>query len=1283
MTNYIKEVRIGISSPEEIIERSNGEVTKPATISYKNQMPEEDGLFCQKIFGPIKDFECACKKYRQPKDRGKTCENCGVQATRTRVRRDRFGHIKLACPVSHIWMLKSLPSKIANYLNLKAKSVEEIVYFVSYVVIDPGKTTLKKFSVIDQNNGRKIFTKQLLEIQKNVEKEIIMPDLKGEDREFIYGQIDFYLTELKDTGYNYSFEDILDFIYEIAEAKIDTGASAVKELILSIDLDKEIRHVKNNIRKEKSLDKELKRLRILESFKTSGNKPEWMIMDVLPVLPPDLRPIIQLNTNKYTSSEINELYRRVIIRNERLKQILKKSPAKIIENNEKRLLQEAVDALIDNQRRSRPSVGKDRRVLKSLTDSLKGKRGRFRQNLLGKRVDYSGRSVIVVGPDLKMYECGIPRKIAIELFKPFLIHEIMKDLDEEFYTPKMVEKMINNQEKNIWPYLETVIKKRPVLLNRAPTLHRMGIQAFEVKLVKGKAIQLHPLVTTAFNADFDGDHMACHLPLSDTAIAEARSLMIGSRNIIGLKDGKPIASPTQDMILGIYYLTQETSFNPKNPIQIFNDLKSVRVAFESKIIKLHEYILISIDGMIKKGFLDRQKSCFLITTTGKAVLNDILSDEIYYFNNRKMKYISPDRIVTFNPDKDNVGKYFKNREQLNKYLLTLEENKPFNSGSLSKMVIEIYKKYGRQSGKYLDYVKDLGFKYSTISGITVSASDIQFKDKDAKEENPINNFKDKKIKKAREQVNQISEFYEDGMLTKNDRHQRIINEWSDVKNDVENFLKDYLEKDNIKINPMYKISDSGARGNISNFVQLSGMRGLMVSPKGDIIEVPIESSFKEGLSMIEFFISTHGARKGMADTALKTADSGYLTRRLVDAAQDLIIDMYDCKTLFGLNVKKVTDLKTNTVIVPLRDRIVGRVSLNDIRDNTDEIIVKKQQIITERDAKQIDLAKIENVLIRSVLRCNSKLGICAVCFGVDFSKNEIVKVGSAVGIISAQSIGEPCTQLTMRTFHTGGVAGSKDITQGLPRIKELLDVVKPKGRVAIISEINGHVTDIVELNNGQKIVTILGKYVDLNKQEQEEVCEYKISYEDRLRIKKGDVVKIGGKITEGSVDLKHYLEITDVFMIQKYILKEIQRVYRIQGIEISEKYIEVILKKMLQKVQIQRQGDTKFSIGSYVDINDFKEVNRKLLIANKRPAFGNIAILGLKKVPLESKSFLSAASFQDTTKILVNSAVAGKVDYLISLKENVLLGKLIPAGTGLESEELIISNGIKAKEEQY
>ena len=1277
----IIKIKIRLAAPEEIVKYSFGELTSPATISYKNQIPEKNGLFCQKIFGPVRDFVCECNKYTQPKDRGKICEICGVESTRSIVRRERFGHIKLVTPVTHIWMLKAMPSKIAIAINIKSKEAEEITYYISYIVIDPGKTSLKKFTIISQKNCRLIFSNELNDLNKRISKEGKDCQYNEEERDFIFESIEYYLGQLNDITYNYSFTEILEFICEYDEAIIETGAESIKKILKSIKIEEEIAIIKKALSSGiKTNIKLLKRLWLFEAFRTSGNRPEWMVLDVIPVLPPDLRPIVMLDGNKYTASEINELYRRIIVRNERLKEIISKNPSKIILNNEKRLLQEAVDSLIDNSRRDKPLLGKNKRVLKSLCDALKGKAGRFRQNLLGKRVDYSARSVIVVGPHLKMYQCGLPKKIALELYKPFIVHKIMQDNDQSIYNPKVVEKLISDQDDIIWEYLDQAIHERPVLLNRAPTLHRLGIQAFEPILTNGKAIQLHPLSTTAFNADFDGDQMAVYLPIRDESVAEARYLMLGSYNIIGLKDGRPIACPTQDMILGVYYLTiQKYIKNQKT--KFFSSLDNVVHEVTNGNIELHEIILFANFGMIDKKIVKNKENVFLITTPGTLIFNSALSKTQRFYNNRKIKKINKHDLVTFSKKYKDIANYFTSSDELVAYLEKKEYSFPFNEKTLNNIFAEIYDNYGNNSGKYLDNIKNLGFKYSTKSAITISPSDIEFLSK--KKEDKIAKFKQKIIEKVSQKVKQINNFYGIGMLTKESVYTQKISAWNVAKESIKDYIWDYIYSPEFILNPLYQIIDSGARSNISNLVQLVGIRGLMVSAKGNIIDVPIKSSFKDGLSMIEFFISTHGARKGMADTALKTADSGYLTRRLVDVAQDQIILEEDCFSVQSTEISAIKDNKTDSIIIPLSDRLFGRISFDNIYDKDNVLIIPKNGIFDVKIIKKITKNNITKVKIRSTLNCETKGGICRMCFGFDLSENKLVKLNSPVGVIAAQSIGEPGTQLTMRTFHTGGVAGGKDITQGLPRVKEILDVVKPNGLIAQIFEVEGTVTKIENIGNLKRKVTVEREYYNFAKDKQVEIDEYIILHGEILRAKVNDKVKTGDKITDGNINLKELIEITDIYKVQNYILKEIIRVYNLQGIYISEKYIEIIIKKMVGKIYVTYDGDSEFVLGTFIDLEDFETKNNELLKNGLYPSQGHSVIMGIKRVPLESKSFLSSISFQETVRVLTNSAILGKVDYLNGIKENVILGKLIPCGSGKLSNDIIIEKGNFSRQNEY
>jgi DNA-directed RNA polymerase subunit beta' len=1178
-TNKFSAIQIGLASPEKIRDWSYGEVRKPETINYRSQKPEKDGLFCEKIFGPSKDWECSCGKYKKVRYKGVVCDRCGVEVTKSAVRRERMGHIELATPIAHIWYLKGIPSRMGLILDMSPKQLEEIIYFVSYVVIDKGSTPLEYKQVLSERDYRKCYEQFGNTFKAQIGAEAIQ-------------------TLLKQVDLNFEFEDVT----------------------------KELKEAQGQRR-----TKLLKRLEAIEAFRISDNEPEWMIMEALPVIPPDLRPMLQLDGGRFATSDLNDLYRRVITRNNRLKKLLELGTPSIIVQNEKRMLQEAVDALIDNGRRSKPITGAGGRALKSLSHTLKGKQGRFRQNLLGKRVDYSGRSVIAVGPDLKMYQCGIPREMALNLFKPFVINGLVRD--QLATNIKAAERLIDKMDDRIWPIVEEVIKEHPVLLNRAPTLHRLGIQAFEPKLVEGRAIRLHPLVTPAFNADFDGDQMAVHVPLSEEAIQEARQLMLGSNNILGPKDGKPIVTPSQDMVLGNYYLTTE---DPEaiGEGTVFADENEVRHAYNAKTVHLHTRIAIKASSLHNQTFTEKQNKCYLITSVGKVFFNTIFEGKFPFVNDP-----STDNLVA-TPDKYFVPMGVDIKEHIKKQPVI----KPLGKKALGNIINEAFKNAQEVSNTsiMLDKLKDQGFYYSTIAGITVSVYDIQ-----------VPETKYALFDAADEKLETIKTFYRKGKLTEEERKQKVIKLWEGVKDEVQGVVKEEFEADSK--NPIFIMSDSGARGNISNFTQLVGMRGLMSNPKGETIELPIKSSFREGLTASEFFISTHGARKGSTDTALKTADSGYLTRRLVDVAQEVIISEEDCHTDRGVVVTGLYDTSDNSIIVPLYDRLVGRYAQKDIiHPETNKVIVEANELITEQSADDIVLAGVTSVEIRSVLGCNAKHGVCQKCYGRNLATGEVVEVGEAIGIMAAQSIGEPGTQLTMRTFHMGGVAGGADITQGLPRIQELFEARNPKAK-SIISEIEGEVTNILD-NGGRSEVVVTNKM---------ETRSYLAPYGAKLRVSVGNTVKIGAKITEGSIDPKELLAVADLETVENYILKEVQKVYRIQGIEISDKHIEVIIKQMLRKMRIVEGGDTGALPGTHVNVTNFTELNRGVLKQMKHPAVGRPILLGITKASLETESFLSAASFQETTKILTDASIKGKKDYLTGLKENVLIGKLIPAGTGI------------------
>ena len=1179
--NKFEALKIGIASPEKIRSWSYGEVKKPETINYRTLRPERDGLFCEKIFGPTKDFECACGKYKRVRYKNIVCDRCGVEVTRSKVRRERMGHIELATPVSHIWYFKGVPSRMGLVLDMSPRDLEEVLYFVSYVVIDKGITPLENKQTLSEKEYRQYYEK--------------------------YGD-----------GF-----------------KVGMGAEAIKELLKKVDLKKEIDEISKELEDAQGQKRTrlLKRIDVLDAFYKSGNKPEWMIFDCIPVIPPELRPMIQLDGGRFATSDLNDLYRRVINRNNRLKKLIDLNAPGIIIQNEKRMLQEAVDALFDNGRRGRSVTGAGNRPLKSLSSMLKGKQGRFRQNLLGKRVDYSGRSVIVVGPSLKMYQCGIPKDMALELFKPHVIHELVeRDIAHNI---KAAKRLIENKDSKVWDVVEDVIKEHPVLLNRAPTLHRLGIQAFEPVLIGGKAIRLHPLVCPAFNADFDGDQMAVHVPLSEEAQAEARLLMLGANNILSPKDGSPIVTPSQDMVLGNYYITMEKA-GLEGEGRVFKDSNEALMAYERREITLHTRIALPVDSFKHKLFTETQKGKYLVTTVGKIKFIEILPDSFAYINEP-----TSDNIQNITPNK-----YFIEKGQnIPEIIKSMPLVKPFAKGILEKIIAQIFKRYKTtETSIMLDKLKDLGFKYSTLAGITISISDVVTSDK-----------KEEIIAEANKTVEKINKQYNRGLITNEERFNKVIATWDACKNDVQKELQAKADAD--MDNPIFMMMHSKARGTISNFTQLAGMRGIMAKPDGTPVEIPIKANFMEGLSVAEFFLSTHGTRKGLADTALKTADSGYLTRRLVDVAQDIIVREDDCGTENGVVVCAFINDRTGEVIEKLYDRIVGRYANKKVLNpTTKEVICEKLDLITENIADKIVAAGIEEVEIRTTLTCNTHNGVCKKCYGVNLATGNVVEVGEAIGIMAAQSIGEPGTQLTMRTFHSGGVAGGDDITQGLPRIQELFEARIPKGK-ATISEINGKVTKIDE-DHGKYKISVTN---DL------ETKEHVTNYGAKLRVEVGSSVSIGDKLTEGSISPKELLAVTDPLTTQEYILKEVQHVYRSQAVDISDKHVEIIAKRMISKIRIVESGDTKFLPGSLVNFSDFTDGNKEVIISGKKPASGRPILLGITKASLETDSFLSAASFQETTRILTDASIKGKVDYLQGLKENVIIGKLIPAGTGIKA----------------
>jgi DNA-directed RNA polymerase subunit beta' len=1152
LENFDK-IKIGLASDELIREWSKGEVKKPETINYRTLKPEKDGLFCERIFGPTKDWECHCGKYKRVRYKGIVCDRCGVEVTKSKVRRERMGHIELAAPVAHIWYFKGIPSRIALMLDISPRNLEKVVYFASYIVTDKGNTGLIKAQVLSEK-----------EFHEAEEK---------------YGRGSF---------------------------KAEMGAEALYKLLAEIDLDKLSEKLKKELVKasEQKRAKLVKRLDTVESFRLSNNRPEWMIMHVVPVIPPELRPMVQLDGGRFATSDLNDLYRRVINRNNRLKRLLELGAPEIIVRNEKRMLQESVDALIDNGRRGRPVTGAGNRPLKSLSDMLKGKQGRFRQNLLGKRVDYSGRSVIVVGPELKIYQCGVPKEMAVELFKPFVMKELVgRGIAHNI---KNAKRMVERLHPEVWGILEDVIKDHPVMLNRAPTLHRLGIQAFEPVLVEGRAIKLHPLVCTAFNADFDGDQMAIHLPLSPEAQAEARYLMLSTNNLLKPQDGKPVTVPTQDMILGAYYLTMETEGEPGEGNYFCSPEEAV-IAHENHDLGMHASIYVKMRKVDKNGV---ERFGKVKTTVGRIIYNKGIPQDLGFVDRTNPETeFEPE--INFVVTKKNLGKIIANS---------------INVHGLS------------ETAELLDYIKSTGYKYSTVGAITVSVSDVKVPE----EKKTI-------IEEAYKQVDNITKQYKRGLITNDERYNAVIKIWSKATDDVKIAMKNNFEK----LNPVYMMSESGARGNLDQLKQIAGMRGLMASTTGKTVEIPITSCFREGLSPIEYFIAAHGARKGLSDTALRTADSGYLTRRLVDVSQNIIVREEDCGTQDGLEVSTIKD--GNQVVEKLEERLVGRYSLNDIvNPETNELIVDSNTMINDKIAAEIVAAGIEKVTVRSVIGCRTKHGVCAKCYGMGLATRQEVSIGEAVGIIAAQSIGEPGTQLTMRTIHSGGVAGVADITQGLPRVEELFEARKPKG-LAIISEIDGTVRIKEEKN--KKEVVIKGEH---------EAKEYVIPFGSKLRVREGDEVLAGDPITEGSINPGEILAIKGPTGVFEYLTTEVQKVYRNQGVDINDKHIELIARQMLKKVRVEDNGDTNMFSGSLVDMYDFEDENNRVIAEGKTPATGKRVLLGITKASLATESFLSAASFQETTKVLTEAAIKGKTDELIGLKENVIIGKLIPAGTGMK-----------------
>ena len=1149
LENFDK-IKIGLASDELIREWSKGEVKKPETINYRTLKPEKDGLFCERIFGPTKDWECHCGKYKRVRYKGIVCDRCGVEVTKSKVRRERMGHIELAAPVAHIWYFKGIPSRIALMLDISPRNLEKVVYFASYIVTDKGNTGLIKAQVLSEK-----------EFHEAEEK---------------YGRGSF---------------------------KAEMGAEALYKLLAEIDLDKLSEKLKKELVKasEQKRAKLVKRLDTVESFRLSNNRPEWMIMHVVPVIPPELRPMVQLDGGRFATSDLNDLYRRVINRNNRLKRLLELGAPEIIVRNEKRMLQESVDALIDNGRRGRPVTGAGNRPLKSLSDMLKGKQGRFRQNLLGKRVDYSGRSVIVVGPELKIYQCGLPKEMAVELFKPFVMRELVgRGIAQNI---KNAKRMVERLKPEVWEILEDVIKDHPVMLNRAPTLHRLGIQAFEPVLVEGRAIKLHPLVCEAFNADFDGDQMAVHLPLSPEAQAEARYLMLATNNLLKPQDGKPVAVPRLDMILGSYYLTMVLD-GEKGEGTYYKDVDEAIMAYENHDVTIHAKIFVrvtkQIDGKLKTGKIE--------TSVGRIIFNQGIPQDLGFIDRKEDPF-------------------------------QFEINFPVMKKSMGEIIERVIRTHGlTESAEVIDYIKALGYKYATLAGITYSMDDVK-----------VPAAKKELLAEADKKIETIRKQYARGLITNEERYEATVNVWEDTTKEVTKAMEDNFDN----LNPVYMMVKSGARGNINQLRQIAGMRGLMASTTGKAVEIPIKSSFAEGLDALEYFISSHGARKGLSDTALRTADSGYLTRRLVDVSQDIIVREHDCGTNDGIIIYDIKD--GNQVIEKMQERLLGRYAVDDVYDpNTNELIVDNNTMITESIAEKIVSAGIEKLKVRSALGCRTKHGVCQKCYGMGLARRDLVSIGEAVGIIAAQSIGEPGTQLTMRTIHSGGVAGVADITQGLPRVEELFEARKPKG-VAVITEIAGKVK--IKETKKKKEVIVTSK---------DDSRTYTIPFGAKMKVKDGDLVEIGDALIEGSINPNEILAIKGPEGVYEYLISEVQKVYRNQGVDINDKHIEVIGRQMLKKVKVADNGDTKLAPGSLVDMYDFEEANEEAKEAGLRQAEGKRVLLGITKASLATDSFLSAASFQETTRVLTDAAIKGKTDDLLGLKENVIIGKLIPAGTGMQ-----------------
>ncbi len=1300
--NTLSAMQVGLASPDEIRSWSHGQVTRAETINYRTQKPEIGGLFCQKIFGPVKDYECHCGKYKKIRYQGITCEKCGVEVISKEWRRERMGHIELVSPCSHIWYLKSIPSRMGLVLDVSPKHLEDVIYYAAHICLNKGESTVLQYKdFLSESEAREKFVKVI--------ETDIRPKIPEGHADAPYA--DKLVEKLQNRNEAFDFFTNVDFIKKyLPSVEFGDGAEAIKKLLQEVDLDKEFDVITEELKgaKESRRVKLAKRLEVINAFRTSNQKPEWMVLDVVPVIPPDLRPMLFLDGGRPASSDLNELYRRVIYRNIALKRLIDMSAPEIMLANAKRMLQEAVDALIDNGRRTKPVTGPNGRPLKSISASLKGKQGRFRQNLLGKRVDYSGRSVIAVGPDLKMYQCGIPKEMAIQLLRPFIAAKLLADGKVTAY--RQADKIIDRYDPIVFDIVEEIIGDHPVLLNRAPTLHRLSIQAFQPKLVDGRAIRLHPLVCPGFNADFDGDQMAVHVPLSKAAQQEAVELMLASNNILSPRDGKALVIPSQDMILGNYHLTTEESVQDfldraeeletlakaekKAGVdeaeiegvlrmaeqnrgfaaadgKVFHSIDEVYTAYESGVVSLHNRIAIPAKALHKDigtGIPAGEEGKYLITSVGKVIFNEVFPDDFRYINDKpqigvddeKMKdwFVSAAEVEKAYDEKlpgDPMFQFINGKpDSKGRYVNGLPLKSAIGKKQLGPLIDIIFAQYGTsKTSAVLDKIKDQGFHYSMVSAVTVAISDIR-------------NVKNKYeyVAKGQAQADKINDFYRKGFLTNEERHRKIVDVWKAITEQVKGLVQKSMEEN--KRNPLVIMANSGSRGSVDNFKQLIGMKGLVANPKNEEIELPIVSSYLEGMKVSEFFINTHGARKGSADTALKTADSGYLTRRLVDVSQDVIVREEDCHCDHGFKVRKIMDTSQNELIRSLQERIIGRFSMHDIvNPETGEVIVKADTLISEDDANAIVNAGITEVEIRTIFTCQTKDGVCQKCYGLNMANRTLVKVGDAVGIMAAQSIGEPGTQLTMRVFHTGGMAGS-DITQGLPRVQELVEARHPKGRQAIISKTPGTVTKIVP-NGDRYTVTVEHELPDGKKPE---INEYDTDYGAALRVKEGDVVEAGGKITDGAIDLKELLDVAGVEKLQVYMIKEIQKVYHGQGIAISDKHLEIIISQMLRKIVVTDGGDTTMLPGQRVSLQRFNAENSRALLEGKRPAVCRPLVLGITKAALETESFLSAASFQETTRVLTDAAIKAKRDNLHGLKENVITGKLIPAGTGLLDQSL-------------